>query len=160
MKLYHGSTCPIERPATAKGRASTDFGQGFYTTTHLEQAKKWALSKAGTDKGAQAFVTTYEADDDLLNKEEYHTKCFASPDEEWLRFVVNCRKEAGHSYDIVMGPVANDRIYTTITLYESAILSAEETVARLRVNDYFNQVSFHSEAAIKELRLITTNKYP
>ncbi|OAV66277.1 hypothetical protein Barb6_02636 [Bacteroidales bacterium Barb6] len=92
MKLYHGSTCPIECPVTAKGRASTDFGQGFYTTTHLEQAKKWALSKVGTDKGAQAFVTT--------------------------------------------------------------------TVARLRVNDYFNQVSFHSEAAIKELRLIKTNKYP
>ncbi|GHS98805.1 hypothetical protein FACS189421_08050 [Bacteroidia bacterium] len=154
MKLYHGSTYHVERPIVIRGRISTDFGKGFYTTTNFEQAKRWAISKADTDKEAKAIVTTYEVDDDLIYKKKYQTKVFASPDEAWLKFVFNCRKELGHTYDIVMGPVANDKIYTTINLFESGVLSIEETIARLRVSEYFNQISFHSDVAIKELTFI------
>jgi hypothetical protein len=155
MKLYHGSLAPVDKPNIEQGRLSTDFGKGFYTTTNFEQAKKWALYKQKNAKEeVKAIVNTYEVDDKLLYNEKYNIKKFDSPNEEWLSFVVNCRKSMLHNYDIVFGAVANDKIYTTITLYESQVLTAEETVARLKVNEYFNQVSFHCQEAANELTFV------
>lgn len=37
MKLYHGSTVTVKQPNLQKGRKTTDFGKGFYTTTNFEQ---------------------------------------------------------------------------------------------------------------------------
>lgn len=155
MKVYHGSLKHVKSPIVERGRTSTDFGKGFYTTTNIEQAKRWALNKQRTaGEDAKAIVNTYEINDNLLENTNYKIKKFTSPDKEWLSFVVNCRKSVLHEYDIVFGAVANDRIYATITLYESEVLTAEETVARLKVNDFFNQISFHSDEAIKELKFI------
>lgn len=155
MKVYHGSLYHVKNPITERGRTSTDFGKGFYTTTNFEQAKRWALNKqktAGDD--SKAIVNTYEVDENLLENKKYRIKKFNSPDAEWLSFVVSCRKSVLHDFDIVYGAVANDRIYATITLYESNVLTAEETVARLKVNDFFNQISFHNDKALKELKYI------
>ncbi len=152
MKVYHGSLHQVQNPEIEKGRPSTDFGKGFYTTTNFEQAKRWALNKAKAAKNeAKAIVNTYEVDDKLIENKKYAIKLFDSPNEEWLTFVVNCRKSIPHEYEIVFGAVANDKIYVTITLYESLVLTAEETVARLKVNEYFNQISFHSQTAANEL---------
>jgi len=41
---------------------------------------------------------------------------------------------------------------TKITLYESGILTLEETINRLKVNELFDQLSFHSEKALKNLK--------
>jgi len=153
MKLYHGSIHKVEHPIISRGRNSTDFGKGFYTTTNLHQAQKWALRKQSTDgEKAKATVSIYEVDDDLLSKGRYNVKCFDNPDKDWLSFVISCRKSKVHEYDIVFGAVANDNIYATITMFESGLLSAEETVQRLKVNEIFNQISFHSSIAIEELQ--------
>lgn len=155
MKVYHGSLYKVQNPNVEKGRQSTDFGKGFYTTTNFEQAKQWAFKKQKNEKKEKkAFVITYEVDDNLLNNKKYNIKKFDNPNEEWLNFVVNCRKSVPHKYDIVFGAVANDKIYTTITLYEARVLTAEETVARLKVDEYFNQISFHSQEAANELRFV------
>lgn len=159
MKVYHGSLNQVKKPTIERGRPSTDFGKGFYTTTNFEQAKRWALNKRKTEGGeAKAFVSTYEIEDNLLHDKKYNIKKFDAPEAEWLSFVVNCRRAVAHSYDIVFGAVANDRIYTTITLYESQILTAEETVARLKVNDYYNQISFHTDSVINELHFIESEE--
>ena len=153
MKLYHGSIYKVKHPVIARGRTSTDFGKGFYTTTNFEQAQKWALKKQIAEKeNTKAIVSVYEVDDDLLSK--YNVKCFEKPDEDWLSFVVSCRNSITHEYDIVFGAVANDNIYATITLFESGLLTAKETVQRLKINEIFNQISFHSDIAIKELRFV------
>ena len=158
MKVYHGSLCQVENPNIEKGRPNTDFGKGFYTTTNFEQAKRWALYKLKSTKEGIATVSTYDVDDKLLKNSKYRIKQFDSPDKEWLTFVVNCRKAEAHKYDIVFGAVANDKIYTTITLYESQVLTADETVARLKVNEYFNQISFHNQLAIEELTFISSTE--
>ena len=155
MRLYHGSIHKVERPIISRGRNSTDFGKGFYTTTNLQQAQKWALRKQSTGKEkAKAIVSIYEVGDDLLNKGKYNVKYFEKPNKDWLSFVVDCRNSMVHKYDIVFGAVANDNIYATITMFESGLLSAEETVQRLKVNEIFNQISFHSSIAIEELQFI------
>ena len=155
MKLYHGSIYKVKHPIAAKGRTNTDFGKGFYTTTNFQQAQKWALRKqtAGGEK-AKAIISIYEVDDDLLGKDKYNIKCFENPDKEWLSFVISCRNSIAHEHDIVFGAVANDNIYLTITMFESGLLSAEETIKRLKVNEIFNQISFHSNIAIEELRFV------
>lgn len=49
--------------------------------------------------------------------------------EKWLDFVVQNRKGVfEHHYDLVMGPVANDRLYAMITLYEKGDLSVEAVI--------------------------------
>ena len=155
MKIYHGSLNQVKKPIVERGRSSTDFDKGFYTTTNVEQAMRWALNKQNTLGGnAKAIVNIYEIDDNILDSKKYKIKKFDRPDGEWLSFVVNCRNDMSHDYSIVFGAVANDRIYATITLYESGILTAEETVARLNVNDFFNQISFHTNEAIGELKFI------
>ena len=152
MKVYHGSLHQVVNPDVETGRPSTDFGKGFYTTTNFEQAKQWAIKKQKTaNGGSKAIVNVYEVDDNLLSNSKYNIKKFDSPNEEWLSFVVNCRRSIPHKYDLIFGAVANDKIYTTITLYEAQVLTAEETVARLKVDEYFNQISFHSQIAAGEL---------
>lgn len=42
MIIYHGSTDTIKLPLAKVGRPDLDFGQGFYTTDILDQAKLWA----------------------------------------------------------------------------------------------------------------------
>ena len=79
MKLYHGSTVQVKNPTLRYGRESTDFGKGFYTTTNFEQAKNWALSKIRTNNQLKAIVSIFEVDNDLINKSQYNTKIFTSP---------------------------------------------------------------------------------
>lgn len=157
MKIYHGSTDHVRHPIVERGRPSTDFGKGFYTTANFEQAARWALNKKRTaGVGAKAIVNSYEVDDALLDNPHYTILQFTDPDEQWLDFVIECRRGKGHAYDIVYGAVANDKIYATITLFESGVLNAAETVARLKVNDFFNQISFHNNRAIEELSYLNS----
>lgn len=155
MRVYHGGLNSVKKPNAKKGRSSTDFGRGFYTTMNFEQAKSWALAKQKTaGDTAEATVTVYEIDENLLNENELQKLKFESPNKDWLSFVVSCRKERKHSYDIVFGAVANDKIYATITLYESDVLTAEETIARLNIKEFYNQIAFHTKKATDKLIFI------
>lgn len=60
----------------------------------------------------------------------------------------------GEHYDIVFGPVANDTIYRTFIAYEEGILTKEETIARIKVKKLYDQMTFTTEAALKELKYI------
>lgn len=75
-------------------------------------------------------------------------------DAEWLEFIKNNRMKGGiqHSYDVVIGPVADDNTMETVQLYMSGILKVDEAVERLRYNKVNNQVSFHTSLALKHLQ--------
>ena len=117
MRLYHGSTMAVRKLVISRGRSKTDFGKGFYTTTSREQAEKWAQIKKnreGNNKNIRAIVSVYEFDETLLSSERYYSMHFDGATAEWLNFVVgNRRGEITHGYDIIMGPVANDKLYAT-----------------------------------------------
>ena len=59
---------------------------------------------------------------------------FDAPTEEWVDFVMRNRTERGftHDYDIVYGPVANDRVYAAFALYEGRLLDKENLIAELK----------------------------
>ena len=85
----------------------------------------------------------------------FATLNFNDPSREWLEFVIgNRRGTTVHNYDFVRGPVANDTLYRIFVLYESGILTLEETIKRLKVNELFDQLSFHSEKALEKLKFL------
>ena len=162
MKLYHGSLVAVDKPLIMprkKGHTS-DFGIGFYTTTDYKQAERWVKIRKGTDTEQQGYVSEYDVPDNILSLENLKVLKFNSASEEWLDFVISNRrnKDFSHDYDIVYGPVANDRVYTTINLYEEDLLDKAETLARLKTFVLTDQVLFHTEKAINYLNFLRSVK--
>jgi hypothetical protein len=86
-------------------------------------------------------------------------KLFDGATKDWLTFVVNNRKgNETEPVDFVMGPVANDSLYATLLLYEQGILSAEATIEQLKTHTLFDQLSFHSDKALKTIRFVRSEK--
>lgn len=158
MLLYHGSTMAVRKPIVSRGRGKTDFGKGFYTTTSREQAEKWAqIKRDRMGDEAHAIVSVFELDDTVLNNPAYNTRHFDGATAEWLDFVVgNRRGEVHHNFDLIMGPVANDKLYATITLYENGILDANAAIEQLNTHQLFDQLSFHTTKACKLLTFVET----
>lgn len=152
MILYHGSTQQVHKPALNKCRANTDFGRGFYCTTNREQAEKWALLKKQREAEAEAVLNIFSFDENSLEYDNIRVLIFEGATLEWLNFVMrNRRQQASCEYDIVRGPVANDRLYATLSLYEQGILTVEAAVIQLKTHKLFDQYSFHTSNALVRL---------
>lgn len=155
MKLYHGSTVAVKKPNLRQNRANTDYGKGFYTTIDFEQAARWARIRNDRAGKGKAIVSIYEVDENLLHDEDLNIMEYNGATKEWLDFVVANRRFAPlHNYDIVLGPVANDNLYATISLYENEELSAEAAIVQLKTHVLYNQVSFHTEKALLKLHFV------
>ena len=50
--------------------------------------------------------------------------------------------------------VANDQVYTTVTLYEQGVLSKEAAVIDLKISKLYNQILFHSEKSLEFCKYI------
>mgnify|MGYP002623601990 FL=1 len=154
MRLYHGSNVEVRKPSLKKSRKKTDFGRGFYTTTQKEQAEHWTSIKIDRAKSGKRIVSVFEIDDALLTNAELKIREFHGPDEDWLNFVVDSRKGVEHDYDLVFGPVANDKVFTVVNLYESGVLDAPAAIAELKAYKTYNQLSFHTQRVIKSLKFV------
>ncbi len=158
MRLYHGSTLAVRKPTIYRGRRKTDFGKGFYTTTSPEQAEKWAqIKKERSGDNAKAIISVYEIDDDIVNNQAYNTRYFNGANVDWLNFVVaNRRGTLKHHFDLVMGPVADDKLYATISLYETGSLGVNAAIEELKTHTLFDQLSFHTPQVCKLLKYVSS----
>ena len=154
MLVYHGSNVEVRKPSLLKSRKKTDFGRGFYTTTQKEQAEHWTSIKIDRAKTGRRIVSVFEVDDALLTNPELKIREFHGPDEAWLNFVVDSRKGVVHDYDIVFGPVANDKVFTVVNLYESGVLDAPAAIAELKAYKTYNQLSFHTPRVLQALKFV------
>jgi hypothetical protein len=160
MNLYHGSTLNINKPIVQDIVRNLDFGNGFYTTTSYDQAARWAVVKKNRTKNAEnAIVTIYKCSENLFENNKYNIKIFEEPNEDWLDFVIENRNgNKIHNFDIVKGPVANDNLFSTLTLFESGILTKIETISRLKTHKLFDQISFHNARVLLEIEYIGFKK--
>lgn len=154
MRLYHGSNVEVRKPSLRKSRTKTDFGRGFYTTTQKEQAEHWTSIKLDRAKTGRRVVSVFELDDTILSNTDLKIREFHGPDEAWLNFVVDSRKGIEHDYDLVFGPVANDKVFTVVNLYESGVLDAPAAIAELKAYKTYNQLSFHTPRVIGALKFV------
>lgn len=150
MKLYHGSLEIVEKPQIRLANRTLDYGMGFYTTTSKEQAELWVKRKIG-GKSNKGFINIYEFD--LSSVKKLKTLRFTEPTEEWLDFVMANRtdRDFRHDYDVVYGPVANDRVYAAFALYEGGLLNKQELIQELKTYLLVDQLLFHTESALSYL---------
>ena len=108
MRVYHGSLEIVNKLEILAISRAFDYGSGFYTTT--EQAGRWVRRKLDTSHHKR-WINIYEWDSDKAKG--LNILRFDSQDEDWLDFVMNNRTDIHyhHDYDIVYGPVTDDRVY-------------------------------------------------
>ena len=145
MILYHGSYIEISKPDLKHSRENVDFGKGFYTTPIYEQAAKWCGKFKR--RGKQGIVSRYEFDECAYKTLKILK--FDSYSENWLEFILNCRSGNDDSdFDIVIGGVANDKVFNTVELYFDGLIDKAEALSRLKYEKPNLQVCFRSDTAL------------
>ncbi len=145
MTVYHGSYTEIIAPDVLHSREKVDFGRGFYITDIKEQAVNYC--QRFIRRGRGGVLTQYELDDKAFV--ECNSIVFDKYDEEWLDFVTMCRRKTDTSnYELVMGGVANDRVFDTIELYFDGLISKREALGRLIYTKPNNQICIRSQRVI------------
>lgn len=158
MKIYHGSLEVVEHPMILQPDRLLDYGKGFYATTSERQAWEWVERRMRERQADSGYVNVYEFDEKKL--EELKTLVFSEPTEEWAEFVManRTKREFAHDYDIVYGPVANDRVYLQFGLYESGAIGVETLIRELKTYKLVDQYLFHTEKALAALHFIDAIK--
>ena len=147
MRLFHGSKVEVKNPDIYHSRKRVDFGQGFYVTPIYEQAL--SLCQRYLRIGLDAYVSSYIFDEKGLNN--CKVKEFDSYSDEWLDFVLDCRKELDKSdYDIVIGGVANDKVFDTVELFFSGMIDKTEALKRLKFAKPNLQFCFRNQSIIEK----------
>lgn len=153
MILYHGSTMDIEQIDLTKSKPNKDFGRAFYLSVNKEQAMEMAQFKAEFEDKIPV-VNAYEFDEAPLQQLRY--KHFDDYTEEWAHFVYNHRTEPNgrtlHDYDVVFGPIANDRIGAQITRYKQGYITFDEFLHRIQyIKGITFQYAFCTQKGIDKL---------
>lgn len=155
MILYHGSNVVVSTPKLIRQNRFLDFGFGFYTTTNKEQAIAFADKVYKRRREGTKVVNIYQ-----LDEQSAFAECsvlrFDLPDESWLDFVSENRSGSykGEEYDFIYGPVANDDVYTTFTLYNAGAFTKEQTLDALKIKKLYNQLVLTSEKALEYLHFV------
>lgn len=157
MILYHGSNVIVSEPKLIQQNRFLDFGVGFYTKTNKLQAIAFAEKVFKRRKEGGKVVNVYEFDEQAAFS-KYSVLQFDEPDEAWLDFVSENRAGIykGKVYDFVYGPVANDDVYTTFTLYSSGALTKMQTLETLKIKKLYNQLVVSTQQALSCLKFIGT----
>lgn len=157
MTVYHGSNVIVRKPELIRQNRFLDFGFGFYTTTNRAQAVGFAEKVTRRRGEGKKCVSIYEIDEARAFS-ECSVLRFDKPDMAWLTFVSDNRsgRYTGKSYDFVFGPVANDDVYTTFTLYTAGILTVEQTLEALKIKKLYDQLVLSSDKALSYLKFTGT----
>jgi hypothetical protein len=136
----------VEKPDISFSRDSTDFGKGFYTTSVKSQAEKW--TNRFKRRLGHGTISIYEFDEKNL-RENASVLEFETYSIEWLEFIAKCRHgDMGGNYDLVIGGVANDDVYTTLGLFFRGLIEKEEAIKRLRYEKPNIQYCFRNQEVI------------
>ena len=158
LKLYHGSTTDIDRIDLQKSRPNKDFGRGFYLSADQQQAWRMGEFKALTE-GGTPVLNTYLFDEQVLTSGELRVLTFEGYTREWADFIFLNRNnrsiDPAHDYDIVYGPIANDRVGVQIGKYEAGDITLDQFLQNLKyMKGITFQYYFGTERAISKLSKI------
>lgn len=141
-EIYHGSNVIVSRPEIMINGHYKDFGYGFYCTNLEKQAKRWALTRRG-----ESVVNRYS----YTKNEGLRICVFQEMTEDWLQFVVNCRRGIEHQYDIVEGPMADDQIWDYVEEFMENNISKAAFWELVKFKYPTHQIVFCTESALNTL---------
>jgi hypothetical protein len=154
MKVYHGSYMEIVDIDLSKCERHKDFGQGFYVTKCRKHAEDWA-AKMGSKYDTQGIVTEFEFYESAFTNEKYKVLRFDNYSDEWLEFVVMNRdrstNDKRHTYDIVEGPIADDKVQNYLKNYLRGKISKEGFLNKLKYHEETHQICFCSLVSLQTL---------
>ncbi len=140
--IFHGSNVEVLKPRILQNGFYKDFGYGFYCTKLEKQAKRWAMTRWG-DTVVNRYIYTPNSNLNVL--------IFPKMSEEWLDFIADCRRGIEHNYDIVEGPMADDKIWNNVEDFASGLISREAFWTLVKFNYPTHQILFSTEEALKTI---------
>jgi hypothetical protein len=160
MEVFHGSYTEIKSVDLSKCQSNKDFGKGFYVTKFRKQAEEWAeiIGKVNKTIGVVTEFTFYER---AFTEEPLKVLRFSDYDDEWFDFVILNRNlestEQKHDYDIIEGPVADDKVQRRINRYLEGEISRKEFFDQLtKYIEPSHQICF---CTVNSLRMLKKKNY-
>jgi hypothetical protein len=134
MKVYHGTNVCFDKIDLNKCNPDNDFGRGFYVTAikqHAEQRAKDIAERFG----GEPVIMEFEFDEKYLIDNNFHTLVFEKPSREWVEFVMKNRDRTitkpTHNFDIVAGPIADDKMRRQFDRYEMQEITMEQLLKKI-----------------------------
>lgn len=159
MRLYHGSNVEIENPCLSFSKPFKDFGKGFYLSDTYKQAEDMALLKVLQLKNGTKWVSEFDFDEQLFRSKDLNVKLFDDYSEEWAEFILANRDRLQqfpvHSFDVVVGPIADDGVAYQLRRYTSGIIPMNKLIEELKFSKGMTiQYFFGSEKALSFLKKV------
>lgn len=139
MLLYHAGSEAVELPEIRITKYTKDFSWGFYCPRDLGQAKKWALRNRNSPTVNRYLYT---------ENPELKVLSFHEMTDEWLDFIVHCRRGGAHDYDIVEGAMADDAIWDYVEDFIDGSITREAFWVLIKFKQPTHQISFHTLRAL------------
>ncbi len=157
MKLYHGTNAVFDQIDLSKSKPNKDFGQGFYLSPDYDQALNMANIKTDQLLEGVPIVMVFEVNE--ADIKSLHTLHFEDYSEQWAEFILANRNNATdkpiHDYDIVIGPIADDRVGVQLWKYENQLIDLPTLVSKLKyMKGLTVQYYFGTEKALSILKRI------
>ena len=156
MILYHGTNTDFTAIDLKKSQRGKDFGCGFYLSESESQAEEMAKFKVQLF-GGQSVVQHYEFDEVRLSDGTLRVRRFDGYSRDWAEFILANRQNRNaaniYDYDIVYGPIANDKVGAQIRNVMEQNINMDTFLERLKyMKGITFQYFFGSEKAIQMLR--------
>lgn len=139
ITVYHGGYQTVESPEIRVGKYTKDFGNGFYCTLIKEQAQRRAR------RYPSKIVSVY----DVRLISGLRILEFKEMSDAWLDFIADCRSDRTHDYDIVIGVMADDQIYSYVADYIEGSITREQFWILARFKYPTHQIVFCTDNALK-----------
>lgn len=155
MRLYHGTNVDFHEIDLLKSKPNKDFGKGFYLSDDYSQAMNMAKVKVEQLEAGIPVVMTYEVNEERMK--ELRVLKFHEYSEEWAKFILLNRNNESHlpahDYDIVIGPIADDKVGAQLWRYETQMIDLPTLVNNLRyMKGVTIQYFFGTQRAINLLK--------
>lgn len=157
IKLYHGTNVEFDEIDLSKSKKYKDFGQGLYLTEDRNQARRLAEQRCLVD-GGDIVILSFDFDIEMAKSDlSIRMLFFEGYTHEWAEFInlnrnKNNWKGKNHPYDIVHGPIADDKVGLQIKLFNQDIIDVDTLLERLKFVKPTYQYYFGTEKALKYLK--------
>ncbi len=145
--VFHGASRSVPLPNLAPTTYRRDFGPGFYGTESKDEAHRTARIF-----GNSGCVTAYR----LASVDGLRLLVFPKITAEWLNFIRRCRDGVGHDYDLIYGPLVDDRLWSWVNNCLSGDISQSVVLEFVRFHRPTFQVSFHTRRALTHLTFLNS----
>lgn len=178
--LYHGSYTAVPEIDLSKCNSGLDFGRGFYVTTSYDQAVSFVPNSVKRNIRTGNLPADFDVNNGQVSVYRFHPdpvlliEAFPEANLDWLHFVAanrnrNLFKDLYNkleTHDIIGGKIADDNTSRVLNGYVTGLFGTPGSdladmfaIQSLLPNRLKDQFCFRTEASLKSLEFIRSNRY-